>query len=334
MQKRTRWFLVALAAGAALLSMGFQTWAEDAKPANDTVALVNGVPIMGADLEREITAAVRYQASQGQPMDDAQRGQLRGAVLENLIAKELIYQECAKLKITLDEGVVNSQLDTLKKGFPSEEEFKTKLSALNLTEEILRAQFERGFLIQKYVETQIVKDISVVDLETRKYYDDNTQLFATQEQVRARHILISVDEKAEDKAKAQEAACAKLMPLKERIEKGEDFATLAKEHSDCPSAKEGGDLGFFGHGQMVPEFDKAAFALKPGEVSDIVKTEFGCHLIKVEEKRPAGTMPYEEVKDKLEQGLKQQKIQAAVGKKIEELKAGATIERLPDKAQQ
>jgi peptidyl-prolyl cis-trans isomerase C len=131
---------------------------------------------------------------------------------------------------------------------------------------------------------------SVSDTDARKIYDDQVKLIKPEEEVSARHILVD----SEDRAKE----------LKEKLKGGADFAQLAKENSKDPGSKEnGGDLGYFGHGQMVPEFEEAAFKLGKGEVSDPIKTQFGWHLLKVEDKRTRQPPPFETVKDRIVQNM-------------------------------
>ena len=157
---------------------------------------------------------------------------------------------------------------------------------------------------------------NISDAAVSEYYEKNAAQFATPEMVRARHILILSDAKAsaEDQAKAK----AKIEEIAQRIKAGEDFGEVAKEISEDPgSAPQGGELGWFAHGQMVPEFDKASFALNPGELSEPVKTQFGWHLIQLEEKKAAGQKPLDEVKDQIRTRLAQDE---ASGKVQEALK--------------
>ncbi len=137
-------------------------------------------------------------------------------------------------------------------------------------------------------------------------YQANPAAYQRPDQIRVRHILIAPGEGKDDAAAAKEAA-----DLLAQVRGGADFAKLAKEHSADPgSADKGGDLGFFAHGRMVPEFDKAAFALEnPGDLSDVVKTQFGYHIIQMEGRRPAGQQSWDEVKDALLAKVKQTEIQ-------------------------
>jgi peptidyl-prolyl cis-trans isomerase C len=139
--------------------------------------------------------------------------------------------------------------------------------------------------------------------------------------------LIKVDPEADESRKAE--ARKKLEMIQKRLRKGEDFAALAKEFSEGPSRGKGGDLGYFRRGQMVKAFEEAAFTLRPGEVSDIVETKFGYHLIKVIDKKPEKTMAYKDVKDRLGDYLKREKVQKEVRLYVEKLKEKAKVERFP-----
>jgi peptidyl-prolyl cis-trans isomerase D len=149
---------------------------------------------------------------------------------------------------------------------------------------------------------------TVTGQQIERYYNDNIQQYSTPEQVRASHILIKTTGKADE----DDAAKKKAEDLLAQVKKGADFAELAKKNSqDEGSAVKGGDLDFFSHGQMVPEFDKVAFELQPGQVSDLVKSQFGYHIIKVTDKRPATTKTLDEVRGQIEDQLKSEQAQTA-----------------------
>jgi peptidyl-prolyl cis-trans isomerase C len=171
----------------------------------------------------------------------------------------------------------------------------------------------------------VISKIDISDTDRRSFYDQNPQFFKQPEQVQARHILIKSGPK-DDKAQ-QDKALEKIKQVQEEVKAGGDFAALAKKYSEGPSGKNGGDLGYFGRGQMVKPFEVAAFGLEPGQTSDIVKTQFGYHLITVTGKKAASTTPYEEVKEKIGSHLKQQKTTESVKVYIESLKKDAKIEK-------
>jgi peptidyl-prolyl cis-trans isomerase C len=167
----------------------------------------------------------------------------------------------------------------------------------------------------------------VSDQQVRAYYDENPNLFRKPEQVKASHILVQVPQDA-DEAK-QATALATIQGLKTRIDNGENFATLAQEYSDCPSKAKGGDLGFFSREQMVPPFSEAAFALEPGQTSDVVQTRFGYHLIRATEYQAEQTMAFNDVKDAISKRLRQEQEGEKIDAYLEKLKEHADIQRFP-----
>jgi peptidyl-prolyl cis-trans isomerase C len=168
------------------------------------------------------------------------------------------------------------------------------------------AYWKRRAMRETYFDNAVKK--MVTDAEAQAFYDEQAKKAPGSPQIRARHILVKTEEKAKE--------------LYEMIAHDGDFAELAKTHSTGPSGKNGGDLGFFGEGQMVPEFSKAAFALKVGEVSLPVKTKFGWHLIKVEDRRETNFPPFADLKDRIVSHLAQQKAQSVA----EEMRKSATVE--------
>ncbi|MCF7886446.1 MAG: peptidyl-prolyl cis-trans isomerase [Candidatus Marinimicrobia bacterium] len=183
----------------------------------------------------------------------------------------------------------------------------------------IRQSVKNSIKIQNYINQNIQDDIAPTDKEIQTSYDEN---YKNVETVSARHILIRPDTNTQ---KADSEARAEIEDIKSELENGADFAALAKEHSDGPSGKKGGDLGGFTHGEMVPPFENAAFALEPGEVSDPVKTRFGYHLIKVYDKSEE-TQALEDVENQIVQELETKKRQSAVQKFIEKKKEEANLE--------
>ena len=317
----------ALVTTLALLLLASPTLlAGQKEPSKDTVAVVNGVEISRADFDAEISRARQQFARLGQPISGTRLSKIKKDVLENLIGRELLYQTSQKHGIKVDEAAINNQLAMLKKRFPSEAEFNKVLSKNNLSEAAMRAQLERNTAIKEFIDKQFVQKVTISDKESKAYYESNPEYFKQPEQVQASHILIKIDSEADESQKAQ--ARKKIEKIQKRLQKGEDFAALAKEFSQCPSNAKGGDLGYFRRGQMVPPFEQVAFALKPGAVSDIVETKFGYHLIKVIDKKAETTIPYKDVKDKLEQHLKREKIQKEVTLYVEKLKEKAKVEKV------
>ena len=289
-------------------------------------AKVNGTVITRQELDRELAFVLREFMKRGQMINDTQIPALRKNVLEYLINRELLYQAAQKNGNMVNEELINKQFEALKKNFSSEAEFKAALSKKNISEDALKIQIRKGIVIQTFINSKIAAKIRVSDKEMRVYYDEHPEAFIRPEQVRVSHILIKVSPKA-DKAEKKKAR-KKIEKIQTRLKNGEDFTMLAKKFSEGPSASNGGDLGYFGHGRMVKPFEKVAFGLKPGEVSDITETRFGYHLIKLIDKKAEKKVRYENAKTKIEPYLKRKKLQKEVNLYIGQLKEKAKITRL------
>lgn len=287
------------------------------------VAKVNGVSITRAEVDRA-KKVLLSQNRMTQPMTPDIAQKVEEAAVNQLIAKELLYQAGRKLEIKDLDKQVQERVSQGKARFPSQEEYLKTLKNMDMTEKDVETFAREDLVINNLIEKDVVAKTAVSDEEAKKFYNDNIDKFKRDETVKASHILIKVEPNAsaDDKKKAKEKAEAIL----KQVKGGADFAEVAKKESGCPSAPQGGDLGFFGKGQMVPPFEKAAFALKPGEVSDVVETQFGYHIIKLTDKRPAETVTFEETKDRIVQFLKQQKVQEGISEFVEGLKKKAKIE--------
>jgi peptidyl-prolyl cis-trans isomerase C len=175
-------------------------------------------------------------------------------------------------------------------------------------------------LAQEFLQREIEGKVKITDDEIETYFKGHEEEFTNPESVKARHILLTVPEEADEKAWKE--AESKARDIKKKLENGEDFAKLAKEYSDDPGSKDkGGDLGFFTKGRMVPEFESVAFSLKPSELSDPVKTNFGYHIVQVQEKKAASTKTLTEVHAQIRQTLQREKQQQLQDALIEKLKA-------------
>lgn len=289
-------------------------------------AMVNGVAIPKSDYDAEVTRFDRQMAMSGRNVDEKDASTMRTKILDNMIGRELLKQEAAKQQIKADDAETSAQLETLKKRFGSEEDFKNALARMSITEQALKDQFVTESILRKLVDRDVASKITLAPDDAKKFYDENPEMFKSPETVRASHILVKVEENAspEDKAKALE----KIKGIQKRIQKGEDFAVVAKEVSDCPSKENGGDLNYFQRGQMVGPFENAAFSLKPGQMSDIVETEYGYHLIKLTDRKDAGVMSFEEMKPRIEQHIKSEKVGQQLTVYVDQLRAAAKIDIL------
>jgi peptidyl-prolyl cis-trans isomerase C len=297
-----------------------------ASPA-EPVVKVNGTMITREELDRAIKVMAGQNRMGQQPA--APTKEAEDAVLNQLISAELLYQAGAKLGMADLDKQVADKLAQGKAKFPNDAAYENALKSSDLTPKSLEELIRKDTVINNLIVKEIVPKVSVSDADAKKFYDDNKDKFKRGEQIRASHILCQVDPqaKAEEKKKAKEKAEG----LLKQIKAGKDFAELAKTNSDCPSKEQGGDLNFFGKGQMVPAFESAAFALKPGEVSDVVETQFGYHIIKVTEKKAAGETKFDEVKPRIVDYLKNEKIQKAINDYVTQLREKAKIEKMAKK---
>jgi len=317
-----RWFFILLTT-VSLVTVAMPIFAAEKKIPDGAVATVNGVTITQDDFDKEM-ARVRSQfARSGRSLKESQLPDIKNRVLETLVNRELLYQESQNKGVKVEDAEVNQQVDILKKRFPNEDEFKAALLEMKISEAELKSQIRKGIAIQQFVDKDLVQDVKVSQKEVEDFYKNNPDMFKQSEQVKASHILIKVDTKADKSAKDQ--ANKKIKEIQKKLEDGEDFVALAKEYSEGPSNVNGGDLGYFERGRMVKPFEDVAFKLKPGEVSDMVETPFGYHLIKVVDKKPESVVSYENAKERIAQYLEQEKKEKALKRNIEDMRQKAVI---------
>ena len=289
----------------------------------DPVAIVDGDKISKAQLDEAFDKAVQMTGIKASDLTPEQKLEGYRQILDEMITEKLVNKAAAG--ITVPQADVDAQIAKIKAQFPSEEDFSKQLTQVGQTPEQLSETIKKMLQQQRWLESQLAGKAEVTEEEAKKFYEENKTEFTQPETVKASHILFRVNkEDAEDvvnqKLKAAQGAEA-------RAKKGEDFTALAKELSEEPGAKEsGGDLGFFPKDRMVPEFAEVAFSEKVGEISDPVRTQFGWHIIKVTEKKPAGTLPYDEVKSQLMTYLKSKKQEEAAQEVLKSLRDSAKIE--------
>ena len=316
--------LILLILGTLIIPISAFAEPEKAEAKPENAAMVNGKAISYKEFENELALDMQRMQSQGMQIPEQLQGQVRTEVLDQIIGRELIYQESQKKGVKADTELVEQELSAIKKRFPDQKKFEEALAKMNLSEEKLKNQISERSVIRAFIEKEIVSKIEVSDEEAKAFYEKNPTYFKRPEEVHAQHILIKSGKEDDDKKKS--ASRKELMEIKKRADAGEDFSELAKAHSQGPSAPKGGDLGYFSKGKMVPAFEKAAFELKPEEVSDIVETRFGFHLIKVIDRREASTVSLEEARPKIIANLRNQKAQAEVGDYVKKLRGDAKVE--------
>jgi peptidyl-prolyl cis-trans isomerase C len=293
--------------------------------AAEVAAVVNGVEIPMSRLEQQVRNYQQQMMQRGQQVQGMQLEQLRRQALESIINTEVLYQIASEKGYEASEKQVNSEMDSMKQRFGGDQQFQGALQQQGMSEDSLRENIARYYTIQQFIDEQFAPEVTVRDEEAKTFYEENTQAFKQEEQVRASHILIEVQEDASDEKKQQ--ARDTLEEVQQKLDDGAEFSEMARQYSEGPSAKNGGDLGYFGRNQMVKAFEEKAFSMDPGEVSGIVESRFGYHLIKVTDRKEEQTAPYEEVKDRIISYLEEQRMGENINAYLEEQKNDMDIER-------
>jgi peptidyl-prolyl cis-trans isomerase C len=255
---------------------------------------------------------------------DSMEPMLKQQAVTNLVNRALLTQAAEAENITVTEDQVEAKYAEIKGNFPTEEAFEAQLSRSNLTTGEFRVEVERGMKLEQLVEMKTSDVAEPTEAEAREFYDSNSDRFSTPERVRASHILVKVEETDTEITKEQKKA--KIDEIHAQLLAGGDMAALAAENSDCPSKSKGGDLGFFGRGQMVKPFEDAAFLLDVGEISPVVETRFGYHVIKVTDKEESGKTAFDEAMGSIIDYLADMKKQDAMNEYMTTLRDGADVE--------
>lgn len=307
----------------------------------DSVAVtINGVDITEGQIEEKIKPQLDKVADRIPPLAVEQyKKQIRQQALESMIVEQLLDEKAKDANIVVAEEDVIAHFK--EKGAQQQppltmEDVKALIEAYGQSFDQAKQRVKKGMVYKRLMESQWAGKISVTEEDAQNYYSENTNQFKTPEQIRASHILIKPDtsDPNTDPNQAKIQAREKAEKLLEQIKDGVDFATMAKENSNGPSAAAGGDLNFFNRGQMVPAFEEAAFALKVGQVSGIVETQFGYHIIKLTDHIDPNTIAFEQIKDNLIQVLTQQKQEEFTRQYIKSLKTSAAIVYPPGKEPQ
>ena len=308
---------------------------------NEVAVTVNGTEITEGKIEAMIKTQLDRMAAQGKQMPpqfaEQYKKTLRQPIIEQMIVEQLMSEKVKAANIVITEEDVNNELKEIaaaQKPPLSLEEFEAKMKQYGQSLDDIKEQIRKALPYKMLIEKEAGDKIKVADEDARKLYDENPKKYQVSEQVSARHILITPDltDPHADPNEAKAKARAKAEDLLKQINGGADFAELAKANSADPgSAANGGDLGFFARGRMVPPFEKAAFELKDGQVSDVVNTSYGFHIIKATGRKEAGVTPFDEVKEDIIRQLTQIKQTEFAKQYIEKLKTEAKIVYPPGK---
>ncbi len=317
--------------GSWILSIliAFSVWAQVppsstkekvvAAKADAPVAVVEGTKIYDRDLQMTIREMRRQFGDKEADKEGPEA--LRRKALDQFVAVELLYQEGKALNLPEVNSQVEAMWAAAEKQAGSKEKFEEQLTKEGLTMDQARDNIKKNIYVRAVINQKIQPLVKVSDAELEAAYQANLERYRHGELIGARHILIRVPKEATEEQKKQ--AKEKIESVLKEAQSGKDFSELAKTYSEDPSKSRGGDLGYFEKGRMVPAFEKAALALKEGEISPVVETQFGFHLIQVYGKKPAGVAPLEEVRRQVEAQVKNEKFQKTVNEYVDNLRQKA-----------
>lgn len=327
--------ILAAAAVVSLLVLTGTSYCGDAEGAQESsngetiapAARVNGVPITRDRLRVSIESHVRQQGiDRGTTSKPEEDPEIRRTVLDGLISQELLWQEAKRKNIVAADDEVQRVVTHFKRKLLFEEAFQSMLEDGGFTEEsytdYVREQLSVGMLLEE----DIARDVSVSDREIQEYHAANPDRFSTPVEVRVRHIIIKAGSDLDEGTRRE--VKKKANRILEEARGGADFTELAKKHSEDSSGPRGGDLGFISRGSTVRPFEEAAFSLRPGEISGVVETQYGYHIIKVEELKGGNVKPLAAVTEEVRQLLFKQKVQSAVQDRVKALRENANVEIL------
>lgn len=287
-------------------------------------ATVNDDPIYWSEVDLEVErAAAQFNVNLTGPDGPKQRNELSGLVLDQLIDQRIIVQEARRRGVLATEAQVAGEVERLQQQFGGEQEFQSALAQRKLTMADARRLLQLSLTVRALM--PLVTQVQVSGEEARKYFEERRAQFDQPEQVQVSHILIRVAS-PQDEERAKQT----IVLIQGRLARGEKFEDLARQYSQDPGSKEnGGDLGLVARGSTVPEFEKVAFSLPPGQISAPVKTQFGYHLIRVQQRRPARQATFAEAEGQIREQLLGERREAAFQKWLQAEHKKVTIKRFP-----
>ena len=283
-------------------------------------AVVNGYEISAEAVNFELDRLARFYMSHGMTAEELRRNlpKLEAKALEQAIGAKLLLDQAQRLDLPVTAKDVDAEVARVVQQVGGEENYKKALAAQGITEEAFRRELEKGARVNMLVGQACAHVQDPTEEEVTAFYEAHKSEYVAEPQVLCQHILVKG---------SNDAALDKIKEIRERIVNDKaDFAEEAKKHSDCPSGAQGGSLGWFGRGMMVPEFDKAAFEMKKGEVSGVVTTEFGYHIIYKADERGGRQQTIVDVHDQIKDLLRHEARGKAMDAYVAELREKATIE--------
>jgi len=295
-------------------------------PPATVLARVNGTDIPSGHLERALKLFLERNSQDPGSVPAARIQDLRKELLESLVSSELLYQASKAAGISVADDAIAQQIQLLQSRFPSEAEFTKYLQDQGLTPDEMKEQARRNLATDQLIKRDVDSKVSVSDQDIADYFEKNKERMRRPEAVKLSEIFAAADSRTS--ADARNKARQKIELLLKEVRGGKDFAALARQFSESPDAKDGGEMGYVSRNGSLPVLSEAAFKLKVGEVSDVVETPFGYHILKVTDKRAAGDVTLTEAKPQISALLTQQKEREAFNAYLTALKTGARIEIL------
>ena len=267
---------------------------------NEVVATVNGRSISERDFNLAVQLQFRRRGPGQRRLNDLRS--VRETVLESLIDNEILYQKAVEASIKAKEEEVTDELGRVREGFGTTERFAAFLEASGVSERVLEEQIRRSLMVARFAEEVVTRDLAVSDADVRRYYDANPGEMTRPAGVRISQIVVRVAQGASMSARTR--AREKIEAIYDELQAGKEFAEMARKYSDGPEAERGGDSGFVTRGgAALPIVESMALRLKPGQMSDIVETRRGFHIIKATESRPATPIPFAEAEEAIRRRL-------------------------------
>ncbi len=298
-----------------------------------TVATVNGIAIKQSEVDAYISFILVQDPEGTANLSEEEMADLEVNIIDSLLVVKILEQYAAKNSITVDQGEIDEQMNAIVASYPSESDFESDLKVKDIDRGFLEYELKSQILRTK-IYTDATASIITTEELTKEYYDENREtLFVIPSRVRVSHILSIFpwveDTSLEENDQAKENTKEKIEFVEEQLENGAEFGDMAREYSDdTATSGDGGDLGFITEGQMVEEFENTAFSLEVGEVSGIIETQFGYHILKVFDREEGRVQEYDEVKDDLSVYLSELKKTEKWEEFIMELIDNAEIEYL------
>jgi peptidyl-prolyl cis-trans isomerase C len=287
------------------------------------VVKVNGGEIRNRQLLGAVETNRLRQQAQGVALDAEGEKALREAVLDAAIADELLFQDAKAEGLTASPEEVESDLEQVRARFESPENFSQYLKDAGLTEDEVRAFAARRVIVEKHLKA-LAGNATVTEAEAKAFYDANKEFFRQPEQAKAQVVVVRTS--ASDPESIRTDARRRIDEARAKAVAGEDMAQIAKQYSQIPNADNGGDLGWFGKGDMFPAIENAAFSLKSGQVSDVFETPTGLNFIKVTGRRESQIIPFDEIKARLIVDLGRMKEAQAMEQRVGQLRGAAKVE--------